>query len=171
MTIARDCLPQTGAAPAAPRHDRPARAPARHFGAAIALASAVIATSAFAQSTTAPGLRVVKDPVTGALRAPTAEEFRAMKAAEAGSGKGAANAAHGILSGKANPQPATRGDGSVEVELTNDTQSYSVARRNASGGVDAYCVTGVQAATDVLKGKKVASARKIDKEGHHDHQK
>jgi hypothetical protein len=139
--------------------------------AAIALAWALIATSAFAQSTAAPGLRVVKDPVTGALRAPTAEEFQAMRAAEARSGKGAANANRGILSGKANPQPATRGDGSVEVELTNDTQSYSVARRNADGGTDAYCVTGVQAATDLLKGKKVASARKIDKEDGHDHQK
>lgn len=137
----------------------------------IALASAVIATSAFAQSTAAPAMRVVKDPVTGALRAPTAEEVQAMQAAEARSGKGAAKGNLGVLTGKANPQPTTRSDGSVEVELTNDTQSYSVARRSADGGTDAYCVTGVQGASDLLKGKKVASARKISKEDGHDHQK
>lgn len=170
MTSATHSPPLPGTGVVAPGQAHRGSALARRFRIALALACAVVATSAVAQSNTSSAMRVVKDPVTGAIRAATPEEFRAMQAREAQAGKGVA-ANRGILSRKANPQPTTRADGSVELELTDETMSYSVARRNADGSADAYCVTGADAATDLLKGKKVSAARKIGKEDGHDHQK
>ena len=47
--------------------------------------------------------------------------------------------------------------------------SYSVATRNADGSTNQYCVTGPQAAADLMKGKKTtARVEKTAKEHNHD---
>ena len=93
-----------------------------------------------------------------------------MQEREARAQKGSAGANRGILSRKVDPQEVRHADGSVELELTDDTMSYSVARKNADGSTDMYCVTGAAAADKLLKGKKVV-ASKISKEESHDHHK
>lgn len=110
----------------------------------FALAALALGVAASAQAQ-----RVTKDSVTGELRAPTADEVKAM---DASTGKRAA-APVGILSGKADPQPQRLPSGAVAQELTTDTMMYSVARKNADGTVSQYCVTGDEAAQRLVKAK------------------
>ena len=112
-------------------------------------------------------MRIVKDPVTGQLRGPTPEEAAAFdKATRA---KAGVRQPRGLLTGKINPQPITHPDGTVQQELDDSTMSYSVATRNADGSTNQYCVTGPQAAADLMKGKKTtARVEKTAKEHNHD---
>lgn len=118
----------------------------------IALAAVALGMAAGAQAQ-----RVTKDSVTGELRAPTADEVKALDAA-AGNGKRAA-APTGILSGKADPQPQRLPNGTVVQELTTDTMMYSVARKNADGTISQYCVTGDEAAQRLVKGPAASSKK------------
>lgn len=115
----------------------------------FALAALALGVAASAQAQ-----RVTKDSVTGELRAPTADEVKAM---DASTGKRSTRAV-GILSGKADPQPERMPNGTVAQELTTDTMMYSVARKNADGTISQYCVSGDEAAQRLVKGK--ASSRK-----------
>jgi len=112
---------------------------------ALAALALGVAASAHAQ-------RVTRDSVTGELRAPTADEVKAMDA----TGKRATRAV-GVLSGRADPQAVRLPDGTVAQELTTDTLMYSVARKNADGTVSQYCVPGSEVA-GVLKAKQARTA-------------
>jgi len=142
---------------------------ARRYGLAAALAvAAVVMSPAASAGETSSGLRVVKDAVTGELRAPTAEESAALESA--GSGKALRRAPRGLLTGKLNPAAVQHADGTVEQELDESSLSYTVMTRNADGSTSMVCVTGTEAADGALKGKKSATKlAKSSKEHTHDH--
>ena|ERR1700712_871997 len=116
----------------------------------------------------AQGMRIVRDPVTGQLRAPTAEEYQAMQAEEAK----ASAARKAVAPAAAAPVPVRRADGSVKLMLDESNMSYSVVTRNADGSLTEQCVTGVAEAQKALSGKKVSVVKngKNSKEHSHDHE-
>jgi hypothetical protein len=109
---------------------------------------ALAALLALGVGASAHAQRVTRDSVTGELRAPTADEVKAMD------GSSRAKRAVGIHSGKADPQAVRMPDGTVMQELTTDTLMYSVARKNADGSISQYCVAGDEAAQRLVKGKQ-----------------
>ncbi len=133
--------------------------------AALLAAGTLAAPAAFAQ---ASGLTVTKDPVTGQLRAPTAEEAQALRqAADKGRTGQAAAQPRGLLTGRVNPQPVMHANGTVEQELDESSQSFSVAVRKPDGSIETACVTGADAAQAIVSGKK--SLRKTAKVHGHEH--
>ena len=127
--------------------------------AAFALAALVCASPARATEGAA-GLRVAKDPVTGRLRAPTADEAKALAT------QSRAKPRLGLLTGKTNPQPIQHPDGTVEQELDDSTLSFSVARRNRDGSIGLYEITGAMSAKQLVKAPQAAA--KTGKERQHD---
>ena len=128
---------------------------------ALLLFAAALAASPAAQAADV-GMRVVKDPVTGQLRAPTAEEFQAMQEQEAKektSRPAAAAAAAPMVERRA-------ANGAVGMQLNEDFMTYSVVKRNADGTITTHCVTGAEAATKLLKAPQASTA----KEHGHAHQ-
>jgi len=134
----------------------------RRIGLAAAITLAALISSPAAQAQVAQ--RVAKDPVTGTLRAPTADEVKALDAKAAASSR--LTGARGLRTGKINPQPIQHADGSIEQELTEDSQIFSVARRNDDGTLDIACVTGKSAAEAAVRDKKAFP--KATKEHAHD---
>jgi len=130
---------------------------------AVLLSALVLTAAPSAQAADGVGMRIVRDPVTGQLRGPTAEEFQAMEAQEL-----KANARKAAVV-KAAPVAERRADGSVMLKLDESHMNYSMVTRNADGTLTEHCVTGADAAQKVLSGKKV-SAGKNAKEHAHDHE-
>ncbi|WP_225863934.1 post-PEP-CTERM-1 domain-containing protein [Ideonella benzenivorans] len=83
----------------------------------------------------AEGLRVVKDPVTGQLRAPTADEAKALEAAAAGQASLRATTGGKLLRSK--KSPAARG-----VTLGAEHLSNVRVARDAQGQLVEECVEG-----------------------------
>lgn len=100
----------------------------------ILTALLLLASSARAQE----GMTVVRDPVTGQLRAPTAAELRDLR------GKAAPQLA------PARPQSALRPDGTRKLELGERGMVYAVVERGADGKLKRLCVNGGDAAQEVL---------------------
>lgn len=124
--------------------------------AAVALASASAVHAADA------GLTVVKDPDTGLLRAPTADEFKALQAQSIRDNAGKAAQV------QAAPVVIQRADGATRLTLGENHMSYAVVTRNADGTLTEQCVTGADAANRIVSGKKVAATQNT--KGHlHDH--
>lgn len=116
-----------------------------------ALALCALAGTAGAQALPeSNGMRVVRDPVTGRLRAPTAEEFKAMQAQEA-----ARQRAAGVqpAAARAPINVVRRADGSSSARLDESTMTYSVVTRAADGKFTEHCVTGAHAADRLVKAK------------------
>ena len=131
-------------------------------GSAVATALLLGSVSMGAHAAPNEGLRVVRDPQTGQLRAPTADEVRAAEASRAA----APSAARGILSGRANPQPVRRADGVIEVELTEDTMSHSVVTIGADGKLVRHCVASAAQAERLASGKIVSFAKNMMERGY-----
>ena len=133
---------------------------------AVLLSALVLAASPAAQAADGVGMRIVRDPVTGLLRGPTAEEFQAMEAQELKANAGKAAVV------KVAPVAEHRADGSVMLKLDESHMNYSMVTRNADGTLTEQCVTGADAAQKVLLGKKVSSAKNVKnaKEHAHDHE-
>ncbi|HTD05791.1 post-PEP-CTERM-1 domain-containing protein [Undibacterium sp.] len=136
------------------------------------LATAIVTAIAAAPMVHAQesGMRVFKDPVTGKLRAPTAEEEEALnnqvKADEAN--KTGRQAKQARVKRVAEVQ---RPDGSVMVELDESTMTYSVATRNADGSINMECVTGDEAADKLVN--SASSTKKsvnVSKAKEHNHE-
>lgn len=128
----------------------------------VALAAVATLASPPAQAAAEAGMRAARDAKTGQLRAPTAEESKALDAAaKLRAAKG--NARVGMVSGKLDPQPIKHADGTVEQELDESTMSYSVARRNADGSIEMVCVQGKDAATKALKTPQFAGRPAVSK--------
>lgn len=130
---------------------------------AAAALLALASLSATAASTDA-GMRVARDPETGQLRAPTAEEAQALSAPAAGTSRTAKTTApRGLITGRVNPPPVVYPDGTIEQELDDSTVMYSVARRGADGKIEMYCVPGKTEADKIVKGQvkgqKLATAK------------
>lgn len=143
----------------------PANAGTSWGSSALCAAALFLSASAAMAAEPAPGLRVVKDPVTGELRAPSTEEAAALESA--GRARGAARVApRGLVTGRINPQAIRHADGTVEQELDESSLSYSVATRGPSGRVNTYCVTGPDAAAAIMKGPKglVKNAKEHDRD-------
>lgn len=116
-----------------------------------------------------PGMRVVKDPATGELRAPTAAE-----AAELDLQDAKAKAALSVGKRKAAsvaqaPQEIVHPDGTVEMPLDETSNMYSVAVRRADGSIGFECVNGKEAADSIIKGKKPASSKAVKANQEHGH--
>jgi len=144
---------------------KPTRSGTARLGWAVALAVVSLSALPTAQAAEA-GMTVVRDADTGKLRAPTAEEFKALEAQRLKSSAGKAEA----------PRPAPvavrRPDGSMSVTLDESHMSYAVVTRNADGTLTEQCVTGADAANKAVSGKKVPSAKSASnaKEHGHEHQ-
>jgi hypothetical protein len=100
----------------------------------------------------AQGMRVSRDPVTGQIRIPTAEENKALDDLQAAA---AAKAAASGQSAPAavTPVAVTHSDGSVEQKLDEQSMVYSVMVRNADGTMSMQCVTGQDTANGIVFGK------------------
>lgn len=106
----------------------------------LALASAVpMAAQAAPQSV------VVRDAETGQLRAPTAEEAKALNASRGKAARSSLAAA---------PEPRTLANGAVAMDLDESTMVFSVARRNADGTISRFDVQGKDAAEKAAKAPK-----------------
>lgn len=114
------------------------------------LAAAVVAAACAAGAPALAadlGLRVATDPETGQLRAPTAEENAALDAAAASQRKAAGRTAQRAAA----PVPTLLANGTMMVELGEDSMMYSVARVNAQGKLERACVQGGEARDQALK--------------------
>ena len=110
-------------------------------GIAAALALAALATP-LAQAQAADGLRIAKDPVTGELRAPTAEENKALDALQAKrSGLSTARAAGTPTLHVHKPGAKFQG-----ARMPDDLMSYSMVAVRADGSLEEVCVDGSHAA-------------------------
>ncbi len=129
--------------------------------AAVAALAAMACAPALAAADA--GMRAARDAQTGQVRAPTAEESKALDAAAAKVRAAKGDRRVGMASGKINPQAVTHADGTVEQELDESSMSYSVARRNADGTVEMVCVQGKDAASKAMKAPQFASRPAVSK--------
>lgn len=137
----------------------------RGLGAMAALTALMLSASAFAGTVSAPvvtevaaatspvGMKVVRDSVTGELRAPTGAEAQAMVAQEKVKGK----ASVGMLTGTEAPQQQLTSSGAVRMELSEDSMVYSVVKRADDGSLSMECVTGADAAKKLINSKSTAT--------------
>ena len=143
-----------------------------------ALAGAALCLAAFATPTAMAGndsigMRVVRDPVSGQLRAPTHEEFKAMQDEEKAARAAARTPATAAAEAAAAPVRVQGPGGAKGVRAGDAFLSYAVVTRQADGSLDTACVTGAEAAEKLVLAKPAAatSAAKSTKKGHdHDHQ-
>lgn len=115
-------------------------------------------------------MRVVRDPVTGELRAPTAAELAVMKRAEAAQRAKGARAA----SVAATPAEIVYPDGTIETPLGEESQMASVVRANDDGTLSMACLPVKQAQAWVQNGGQKPAAtkpgvRKSTAKGHEGH--
>jgi len=104
-------------------------------------------------SPTADALRVVKDPETGQLRAPTAAEIQAsdLRAAARSSARTSA------VSAAAAPMFRLMPSGARRVRVTEEFQSHTVAVIKADGTVDTQCYERKDPALNALSNAKQAN--------------
>ncbi|GGC68600.1 hypothetical protein GCM10011396_14550 [Undibacterium terreum] len=139
------------------------------------LATAVVSAIAVAPVVHAQesGMRVAKDPVTGKLRAPTAEEDEALnnqikadEASKAGRQSTQARAKRAVA--------VVRADGSRTMVLDESFMTYSVATRKADGSIEMECVTGSEAADKLVNATPAATAStastKVNHSQEHNHE-
>lgn len=136
---------------------------------ALALAITALSILPAAQAAEAPGMRVIRDAATGQVRPQTAEEMKAVEASTKSTKTLRTAQPRGLLTGRVNPQPVQHADGTVEQELDDSSQIFSVVRRNKDGSLDTACVTGKQAADEAVRTKlKGISVSKLSKDHDHD---
>jgi len=139
---------------------------------AAVLSVLILAAAPAAQAADGVGMRIVRDPVTGQLRAPTAEEAQAMDAQEA---KARAEKAPAAGAAPASPAPMEfrQANGSVRYRVGDAFLTYSVITRHADGTLNMQCVTGKESAEKVVLNPKAAMSKPasaLDKEHGHAHQ-
>lgn len=118
----------------------------RHAGLAAVLALALAAPLVQAQ-TPAQGMRVTRDPETGQIRLPTPEENKALDEQIAADALQAAQRAPAPVT----PKPIVHPDGTVQQQLDPQSMMYSVMVRKADGSLSMECVTGEDAAHDLMR--------------------
>lgn len=141
------------------------------LSAAAAIAALALSGPAFGAGQ--QGMTVVKDPVTGQLRGPTAEEAAQLNAlaaqgkAVAAPGKNSRKAAAAGIAPETAPGTTTYyADGTVEMTVDPEMVSYSVMTKGADGKLVLQCVTGASAATKAMS----TPATTDSKEHQHDAQ-
>jgi hypothetical protein len=109
---------------------------------AVAVAAMAVVAGVPLAASASEQAQVVRDAETGQLRAPTAAEAQALRAAGGkGSAPGAREASREIR----------HKDGTVEMRLDASTIMYSVARRQADGSISQSCVQGEDKALAATK--------------------
>lgn len=93
-----------------------------------------------------PGMVVVKDPATGQLRAPTAEEHQALTGNGGSSSGRTTGAQTSVKGGAAATTQVQHPDGTVSVMLDESHAVFAVATRTPEGKVVIGEVTGAKAA-------------------------
>lgn len=138
----------------------------------VATGALVVAPASRAQSAAAgevrhvlPRLQVVRDSVSGKMRAPTHEEAAAQQQQQQtlrGGARGAAKASasmpadHPMLRVAQAPPPQAR-MGATGRRFDLDKMPYSVAHRGADGHVDTACVVGDDAAAKAMAGQSATA--------------
>ncbi len=125
------------------------RPPSRRFNrtrlalAAVAAAIVLLGIASWRKAPATPttpasaaGLIVVRDPVTGQLREPTAEEAQALQSQSIQSA----------------PEPISAPDGMTGLQLGTEQMQYTVATRDASGALHVTEVTGQRNAEKLVQG-------------------
>lgn len=107
------------------------------------------------QAQTRQGMVVVRDAETGELRAPTADEARALHPRTNASAAGAAAPA---------PKMVTGPGGRRSVQLGERHMVYSVVTRGADGKLEEHCVHGAHAADHAVKGAHKHGATKPEEQ-------
>lgn len=138
----------------------------RALGTLAALTALMVSSAVFAaDAVETPGMKVVKDALTGELRAPTTDELKStqMRAKSRSVSKSV-----GMVTGSDAPQAVVRANGSVMLELTEDSMVYSVAKRNADGSMEMECVHGADAAHDAVHHAHSHTTKQAKKEQKND---
>jgi hypothetical protein len=130
----------------------PATLSLRPLALAAMLAGAGVASGAAAAGQ--DGMIVVRDPDTGALRAPTAADFAALRAQQ-------------VRPPAAAPQIYLRPDGTRQSRVSN-RQIFALATRGADGALASTCVQGAQAAEAALRQEGIRAQAPSDS-GEHSH--
>jgi hypothetical protein len=138
------------------------------LAAAVMAAAGLVSVSAHAGP---DAMRVTRDPQTGQLRAPTAEESKSLDAAAAKARGAKSERRVGMVTGRLNPQAIVHADGTVEQELDETSLSYSVAQRKPDGSIEMVCVSGSDAAQKALKAPKFANRMSSQAAKEHQHDK
>jgi hypothetical protein len=99
------------------------------------------------------GMVVVRDAESGALRAPTAEEYRALVPSAAAAHE--RKFARGVV---AAPKVTVAKNGTRSASVA-DKAVYSVVTRNADGSLTEACVTGEDAANALVNNTRTAQAK------------
>jgi len=104
----------------------------------------------------ADGMIAVRDPVTGELRAPTADELASLQA------KSQAAKSSRLRALAVEPAQAERVNsrGAIGYRPGPENVSYSVVTRNADGSLSSTCVQGQDQAEAIVKGQVAKSANK-----------
>lgn len=110
------------------------------------------------------GMRVVKDPVTGQLRAPTAEEFKAMQDQE-DKAKASQRSAPAVRT-----MPRRNAHGGLSHDVGERFMTYSVLKRDAAGNMTMQCVTGAEAADKAVNESQTPALPVANQKGGHEHQ-
>lgn len=126
---------------------------------AALLSVLVLCTAPSAYAADGVGLRVVRDPVTGQLRAPTAEEATAMDERDAAARAAQPAAAPATGAAESAVPMEFRQSNGVRYRVGDTFLSYSVVKRSADGTLDLQCVTGEEAALKLLKAPQSATAK------------
>lgn len=106
--------------------------------------------------TNADGMIAVRDPVTGQLRAPTAEELADLQAKS----QAAKSSRMRALSVAPAPVERVNASGARGVRPGPEHISYSVVTRNADGSLSSSCVQGLDKAEAIVSGQAAKSSNK-----------
>jgi hypothetical protein len=104
---------------------------------------------------TAHAQRVVRDVVTGELRAPTAAEAKQLDDLTRAMRN---RVSRGVLTGTINPKPVRQADGGDLLEATDDDQMYSVVVLGKDGQLVRHCVSNPELAARIGRGEITAFA-------------
>jgi hypothetical protein len=126
---------------------------------AVAYLALALSLTVSMTANAADAMRVVRDPVTGELRGPTAAEVQAFEKAEAQIRAG------GRRTVQQQPAEIQHPDGSVEMKLGDDTMMYSVVSSAADGTLRFDCLPAKQA-QQFVKGQKPSTSKTAAKVGH-----
>ena len=106
----------------------------------LAALCVMAAFSMHAKAAGQEGMVVVRDPQTGKLRAPTADELKALRA----------QTPSAALAAPRQSATVSRGDGSRGVRLGEGNMVYEVVTRGADGKLTRECVEGSTGAAQAL---------------------
>lgn len=132
------------------------------LSAMAAVSALTLSAGAYAQA----GVSVVKDPATGQLRAPTAEEAATLAAIRAQQKSALKSAKGASRSAAATPAPGTviYHNNGVEMIVDPEQTSYSVMTKDADGNLVLQCVTGASAAEKAMLNPVVSKEHKHETE-------